>query len=129
MLIVKPVQDKDEQKKYCEECGAEFDADCLAYAAWVDEKLVGISQFRLTPNGGRIVTLRRAIGTDDLDAMFIMGRQTMNFIDLSGVHEAYYDDEQQLTPDFAQRLGFKKRDNHLWVDLNGFFESPCQHNK
>ena len=129
MLIVRPVQSKADQEKYCADCGAVYDADCLAYAAWVDERLVGICQFRLAGDGGHIVTLRRALGTDDVDALFIMARQTMNFIDLSGVHAAWYDEPEPLTSDFPLRLGFTPRSGGYYADLTTFFTSPCEHGK
>lgn len=45
MLIIKPIQEKKEQEEYCALCGCEYDVDCLAYAAFVDEKFVGVCQF------------------------------------------------------------------------------------
>ena len=127
MLIVKPIQDKTEQERFCADCGAEFDPDALCYGAWVDGILVGICQFRLASGGAHIIDLSPAKGTDDLDALFIMGRQTMNFIDLHGVHECWLD--AKLDPDFALKLGFTKRDGKLWADLAGFFDEPCAHGK
>lgn len=131
MLIVKPVQDKSEQEKYCAECMTGFEPDALCYAAFVDDELVGICQFRIMAGGAHIIDLCRAKGTDDLDALFIMGRQTMNFIDLHGVHECCFDESAvaELSVDFAKKLGFIERGGKLWVDLNGFFDSPCEHGK
>ncbi len=131
MLIVEPVQEKSEQEKYCAECGVEYEPDALCYGAWVDNALVGICQFRLMAGGAHIIDLCPAKGTDDIDALFIMGRQTMNFIDLHGVHECYFDDTavKELSRDFAEKLGFSARDGSFYVDLKGFFDSPCEHGK
>ncbi len=131
MLIVEPIQNKEIQEEYCIKCGCKYDVDCLAYAAFVDGALVGISQFRLSGadggHEGHIVSLRMALGTDDLDAMFIMGRQTMNFIDLAGVHECVLDDA--ISDDFAKKLGFNDVDGRYFVNLEGFFFEPCEHGK
>ena len=135
MLIIKPIQEKKEQEELCALCGCEYDVDCLAYGAFVDEKFVGICQFIYRADGAHIVSLRQARGEDDLDALFIMGRQAMNFIDLSGTRKAWYDDVTGgMTADFIYRLGFDKRDDGnsgtaYFVDLTGFFENPCVHGK
>ena len=135
MLIIKPIQDKKEQEEYCTRCGCDYDVDCLAYSAWVDETLVGICQFIYREDGAHIVSLRQAKGEDDLDALFIMGRQAMNFIDLSGVHEAWFDDvaDGGMSGDFIYRLGFSKTEHdangRYFADLTGFFENPCAHGK
>lgn len=131
MLIVEPVQNKDDQQKFCADCGTQFEPDALCYAAFVDEKLVGICQFRLMAGGAHIIDLCRAAGTDDLDALFIMGRQTMNFIDLHGVHSCFFDPSAvaETSRDFALKLGFSEKDGALFCDLSGFFESPCAHGK
>lgn len=131
MLIVKPIQEKSLQEECCAACAVEYDADALCYGAWVDEVLVGICQFKLGANGATLLDLCRAVGTDDLDALFIMGRQTMNFIDLHGVHECRLGErvKDQVSLDFAKKLGFSEKDEQLWCDLNGFFDSPCEHGK
>ena len=131
MLIVEPVQNKQDQEKFCADCGVGFEPDALCYAAFVDGKLVGICQFRLMAGGAHIIDLCRAIGTDDLDALFIMGRQTMNFIDLHGVHECFFDESAvgELSRDFAEKLGFTAKNGELYCNLAGFFESPCAHGK
>ena len=131
MLIINPVQEKAAQERFCADCGVEFEPDALCYAAFVDEKLVGICQFRPMAGGAHIIDLCRAVGTDDLDALFIMGRQTMNIIDLHGVHECFFDERAvgETSVDFAKKLGFIEKDGKLWVDLKGFFDSPCAHGK
>lgn len=131
MLIVKPIQEKSEQESYSAACKTEYEPDALCYGAWVDDALVGICQFRLGAGCAVMTDLCRAEGTDDIDALFIMGRQTMNFIDLHGVHECRLGERvrEQLTLDFIKKLGFSEKDGELWCDLNGFFDSPCEHGK
>ena len=135
MLIIRPIQDKNMQAALCERCAAGYDPDLLAYGAWVSEDLetdkigefVGICQFKLGKEA-HIVTLAKAVGTDDTEAMFIMGRQTMNFIDLHGVHYAYF--EADCDEKFIMWLGFKKDENGKWAaDLESFFKHPCASEK
>lgn len=127
MLIIKPVQDKNLQEELAKKCGVEYDPDCLAYGAWVHEKFVGICQFRMGKEA-HITHLAKAMGTDDTEAMFIMGRQTMNYIDLHGVHSAYF--EGDCDEKFILWLGFKKDGNGKWqCDLETFFTHPCSAEK
>ena len=135
MLIIKPIQDKTEQETLCALCDVIFDPDLLAYGAWVSDDLdaggprefVGICQFKLG-TAAHIVDLAKAKGTDDTEAMFIMGRQTMNFIDLHGVHTAYL--EAELDDKFKMWLGFKKDETGKWAaDLEAFFKHPCSADK
>ncbi len=135
MLIIRPVQDKNYQKELCEKCGVEFDPDLLAYAAFINDapdsknsgEFIGICQFKMGKEA-HIIDLAKAIGTDDTEAMFIMGRQTMNFIDLHGVHYAYFDAD--CDEKFIMWLGFKKDENGKWAaDLEEFFKHPCASEK
>ena len=131
MLIIRPIQDKSLQAELCTRCAVEYNPDALAYGAWVRDELegdtlgdfVGICQFRMGKTA-HITDLAKAIGTDDTEAMFIMGRQTMNFIDLHGVHFAYF--EGDCDEKFIKWLGFTRDENGKWAaDLASFFEHPC----
>lgn len=129
MLIVEPVQEKDEQERLCKKCGVDYIEEAMAYSAWVDGELVGICQFGYKTDGGHIYCLRAAVGTDDANALFIMGRQTMNFIDLTGQHEVWYDETVEPSKNFSKLLGFREKDGKLWANLEGFFDHPCEHGK
>ena len=87
MLKVFPIQDKAEQAALCERCGVKFDADLLAYQATVDGRFVGVCQFKLHPDGGILYDLAPLKGEDpNQEAIFVMGRAALNFIDLCGTH-------------------------------------------
>ena len=127
MLEIYPIEDKKEQEKICRACGIENDPDAMCYGSYVDEELVGACQFAIHEKSGYISALSCAKGKDDREALFIMGRQTLNFIDLCGAHEAYYDGEISDEP-LIKWIGFKPtKDGKWYMDLNGFFESPCKH--
>ncbi len=136
MLIIKPIQDKALQEVLANRCNVEYDPDCLAYGAWlkpdvndveIEGEFVGICQFSLGREA-HIVSLAKAKGTDDTEAMFIMGRQTMNFIDLHGIHYAYF--EADCDEKLIKWLGFSKDSEGRWAaDLEKFFKSPCSAEK
>jgi hypothetical protein len=123
MLEIKPIQTKEEQEKICGLCGVDFDTDCLAYAARENNKLLGVSQFRILDGYAVIYNLANACGIDDLDALIIMGKGTLNFIDLCGVKDVIIKEKSR---DLPKLLGFKKDDSGVWrVNLEGYFDSPC----
>ncbi len=123
MLIIKPIQDKSEQEALCASCGVAYNPDALAYKAEVDEIPVGICQFRIRADAGYITDLAGVKGTDDWEALFIMGRQTMNFIDLHGVHRGIF--AGKADEGLIKALGFE-REGEIWaLDLEDFFAHPC----
>ena len=132
MLIkVKPIQSKAEQEEACARCGIPYDVDLLAYAATVNDELVGICQFTMNADGGSLRSMGTVIGREiDFEAMFVLGRAALNFIDLCGVHFAAYEapveGEEMLR--LVRAVGFSPDENgRLTVDLTHFFEHPCQH--
>ena len=128
MLEIKPVQEKKEQERIALLCGMEYLPDDLMYAAYVDGALVGASQFGYTARRAWIHHIAPAPQTEDWDALFIMGRQTVNFIDLSGTHEAWMTPQGEAQCALARRIGFREQEDGTWyMNLAGFFDHPCQH--
>lgn len=127
MLEIYPVEDKKEQERISKQCGQQFDADAMCYAAYVDDELAGACQFAIHGKRGYMLDISNVTGKDDREALFIMGRQTLNFIDLCGAHEACYTGE--VRDEFLIKwIGFRKTETDGWfMDLNGFFEAPCKH--
>ncbi len=129
MLLIQPIPTKKEQQELCLRCGVTFDPDMLAYRAVDDGVFVGICQFIIRDDKGILRDLKNAKDSNDRDALFIMGRQTLNFIDLCGIHQAEY---RGLEPDDAllRRIGFHlSEDGSVWrMDLTGFFDGgTCKH--
>lgn len=132
MLKVLPIQTKAEQEEICKACGVTFNPDLLAYSATVDDELRGVSQFKLTAEGGLVFDIAPAIDTYDFEALFVLGRGTLNFIDLCGVHYAIYRGEiiDEQHERLLKAVGFKKTESgSLEIDLNGFFTDHCHDKK
>ena len=134
MLKVLPVQAKAEQEALCEKCNIEFKPDALAYAASVDGDLVGICQFKLTSEGGVLYDLAKVQGHvepaagSDFEAMFVMGRGTLNFIDLCGVHTATF--VGSADDGLLRAIGFSRSEDGAWsINLEGFFTDHCGNHK
>ena len=87
------------------------------------------SQFRVTADGGIIYDLAPALDLNDFESMFIMGRGTLNFIDLCGVHRARFVGEIKDVA-LLHAVGFKENDEGiLEINLEGFFEDHCHNHK
>ena len=128
MLEVLPIQNKEEQEALCARCKIPYRAELLAYRATVDGELRGICQFTLGADGGRIVDFAHAPTGYEFEPMFVMGRAALNFIDLCGVHVAYFDATDFTDEQTVRAIGFKKNDDGRYaMDLTNFFEHPCSH--
>ncbi len=129
MLEVLPIQTKEEQEALCARCHIPFRTEMMAYQALVEGELCGICQFTMNQDGGRIVDFAPAPGKEEFEPMFVMGRAALNFIDLCGVHKAFFDAEyaNEIT---IKAIGFTKNANGRYeMDLTDFFKEPCQHKK
>ena len=128
MLKVLPIQSKIEQEAICSRCGVMYREELMAYSATVDNTLVGVCQFTMNDKGGFIYDLKNVIGVTDNEALFIMGRGTLNFIDLCGVHRAFFTPASETDETLIHAIGFRKNDSDCWeMDLTNFFDHPCQH--
>ncbi len=130
MLKVFPIQEKSEQEALCARCGVPYEAELLAYQATVEDIFVGVCQFKLTPEGGILYHLAPAADRPvDTEAIFVMGRAALNFIDLCGIHRAYFDGDDTLVGQtMLHAIGFRKNDAGRYeMDLTDFFTTPCKH--
>ena len=129
MLKVLPVESKEKQKDICDKCGVVFNADTLAYAATVDDRLAGVCQFKVAAEGGLIYDLAPALDFENFEAMFVMGRGALNFIDLCGVHNASFVGEVK-DASLLRAVGFKEsEDGRFEINLEGFFTDHCHNHK
>ena len=129
MLKVLPVQSKITQEEICHKFGVEYNPDALAYSATVDDRLAGVCQFKVTADGGLVYDLAPALDFDNFEAMFVMGRGTLNFIDLCGVHRAYFVGEVKDEA-LLKAVGFSKNaEGKFEINLEGFFTDHCHNHK
>lgn len=129
MLEVLPIQTKSEQEEIARLCNIPFDADLMAYKALVDGSLKGMCQFTMNASGGRITHFAHLPDAYEFEPMFVMGRAALNFIDLCGVHRAFFDAEYE-NETLIKAIGFSKNaDDRYEMDLTDFFKEPCQHSK
>lgn len=126
MLEIRPIEEKSAQRSLCELCGAEYREEYFAFGATVDGAPVGICQFYIKGEQGHIFDLCQVKGVDDPEALFIMARGVLNFIDLAGAHEAFFEGDDTA---LVRAIGFSDKDGKLYMNLAGFFSSPCKNSK
>ena len=115
------------QKDICELFGTEFREEAFAYILYDHDTgdVMGMSQFEILSGEGYIFDLREAPDSSDREAMFILGRQTMNFIDTCGAHKCKMA-KDAAAPRLASAIGFKPcEDGTLFADMRGMFDGHC----
>ena len=128
MFKITPIQDKTRQNEVCALCNTTMREGAFAYVMLDIEtgSVMGMSQFEILGDEGRIYDVRSIPGLDDDEAMFILTRQTMNFIDMCGSHTCFADvnaaDEKLL-----HAAGFRMKDDIWFADMNGMFDGKCDH--
>ena len=128
MFKISPIQSPDEQITCALKCNSEHKPGAFGYKMNDSEtgELMGFSQFEITEDGGYLLDLRPADGYDDYEAMFILGRATMNFIDLCGSHTLTAT-ENSGDKTLLLAIGLKPVENGTYFcDMTGFFDgSHC----
>ncbi|MBO7304815.1 MAG: hypothetical protein J6V09_06300 [Clostridia bacterium] len=127
MFKISAIQDKQIQKQYAEACGAEFVPDSFGYSMinQEDGALMGMAQFDINGPSGYIYTLRPRIDYEDFEAMFILGRATMNFIDLCGAHSCYAANNA-ADERLIRAIGFRRTESgELFADMTDMFSGKC----
>ena len=125
MFKITPIQEKHRQKEICAFFGVEFRDEAFAYIMFDIETnaLMGMSQFEIG-EVGYIYDIKEAAGLDDFEAMFILARQTMNFIDLCGAHTCLA--SKNAAPErLLLAAGFKEQNGELFCNMTGMFDGNC----
>ncbi|MBQ8837102.1 MAG: hypothetical protein IJ002_06315 [Clostridia bacterium] len=125
MLIVKPILDKKVQEELGNLCGAEFNPDYLAFSAYDDDNFVGFCQFSVDGGVATMTDIRHINGFNDFEAMFIISRGSLNYIDLCGFHVARCTaDAGDLT--LIRAIGFKEIGDGIFeMNLTEEFTGKC----
>ena len=128
MITVKPIEEKSEQERFCALCHIPFQTELLAYGAWNDAgDFTGICQFSMDAAGGHLYHLATPTANDPDDALFVLGRTALNFIDLCSVKLAFFDGDPQGRETLLQRIGFDPDETGRYsISLEGFFDHPCR---
>ena len=129
MFKITPIQEKTRQKEICAFCNAEYRENAFAYQMFdIDSgEIMGMSQFEIS-ECGYIYDIKEAPERNDFEAMFILARQTMNFIDLCGAHTCYAD-KSSAPERLLKAAGFKISDDKFFCNMTGIFDGKCDGHK
>ena len=93
----------------------------MAYSAKDNDNFIGVAQFTMEKGAGYINNITLIEGLDDFEALFLMGRAMLNFIDLCGIHQAYCADDA-AEPRILTAIGFRRNEeNRLFADMTHMF--------
>lgn len=121
MLEIKPIQSKEEQEAACARCKIAYDAEYMAYSAKDDGSFIGVAQFTMIEGAGYIKNITLTEGLDDFEALFLLGRAMLNFIDLCGIHRAYCA-EDAAEGRILTAIGFRRdAEGRLFADMTHMF--------
>lgn len=119
MLKVIPMVKAQEHERACLICGLEYDKNQFAYAAYEDDKVVGAAQFYIKDGVGYISDLK--ISNESYPLAMLLGRSVLNFLDLHGVEEAYFEKQGEFYDRAAKIIGFKNKGGRHYAYLVGMF--------
>ena len=132
MFKITPIQNETERKKLFSKYGIIPREGFLSYLMYNMEngEPMGISQFDITGESGYISDLRSVGENEDFEAMFILGRQTMNFINSCGLDICRASLDAGNT-ELMKAIGFKAYESFYECNTAGMFDgSHCSgHNK
>ena len=129
MFKIFPIQDEQTKKIYAEACGAEPLDNAFAYGMADAEsmEIMGFSQFDLDGECATLYSLKEKIGQSDFEAIFILGRATLEFCERCGATDCYADktcaDETLLR---AIGLRSVSADGRLFGHIEGMFDGHCE---
>ncbi len=128
MLQMKPVPTREEQIRLLGLCGIEYRESHFVYQALDDGRPIGAAQFDIQGKHAVLDDIRQVAGTaEDREAMIILGRAVLNFLDLCGVETVGYTTSDPAQRRLALMIGFREKDGTLSVSLTGLFETHCRH--
>ncbi len=130
MFKISPVQDSLTAKKYMSAVNITEKEGAFVYAMTdlASGELMGISQFEIGTDSGYIYDIKEAGEKNDFEAMFILGRQTMNFIEQCGIRycRAAKDAAEEK---LIKAIGFSEQNGELLCDMQGMFDGKCSGHK
>lgn len=137
MLTAKKVLDASTADTLCRLCSTQYDADRLYYAIYENDgsplapeqeipTVLGVCGFGIKGSKAIIYDIMPKKDTYDLEAMYILGKAVLNFVDLCGIKQAeFLADDKKL----AKHLEFAEKDGALSLCLEDYFTEPCKRHK
>ncbi len=131
MFVVRPIQNKEEQKMICKMLNVPYYENALAFYAadlksdntTIDE-YISICQFYLSGEA-EIVGFHAADGREEDEAVVVMLRAAMSFMQRCGAGYARFL-EGAASEFWMKKSGFPQNNGVYRIDLDLFYSSPCK---
>ena len=125
MFKIEPLSDKELAKKITSDTGVEYKEDYFFYYMHdLDTgNTLGHAQFEILGKEGYIFSLATYPGVVDDEAMFILARQTMNFLEACGAYECYANAE--IDNLLLKKVGFREVEGKFYCNTKGMFDGHC----
>lgn len=123
MLKVIPMSEPREQERVCLTSGIGYDKNQFAYGMYEDDTIIGACQFYVKDGCGYISDLKIISNEEDnkLAYAMLLGRSVLNFLDLHGTKEAYFEKNGEFYDKAAKAIGFKNKEGRYYAFLDGMF--------
>ena len=125
MFKIEPLTNTELAERITKASGVEYNADFFFYHMYdiKSGNTLGHSQFEILGKEGYIYSLAPYPGVDDTEAMFILARQTMNFLEGCGAYECYANSKIDNT--LLKMAGFKPMGDKFFCNTKGMFDGHC----
>ncbi len=131
MFKIFPIQDEQTKKIYAEACGAEPMESAFAYGMADAESMaiMGFSQFDLDGERATLYSLKEKIGQSDFEAIFILGRATLEFCERCGAVFCYAK-KDGADETLLRAIGLRSEEGDmLFGRIEGMFDGHCEGEK
>lgn len=128
MFKIFPIQDELTKEIYAKACGTEPIENAFAYGMIDAESLaiMGFSQFDLDGERATLYTLKEKIGQNDFEAIFILGRATLEFCERCGAVFCYAK-KDSADETLLRAVGLRTEENGmLFGRIEGMFDGHCE---
>ncbi len=132
MFKIFPIQDEKTKNTYAEACGAAVKDGAFSYGMADAESLaiMGFSQFDIDGDTSTLYDLKEKIGQSDFEAIFILGRATLEFCERCGATVCYAK-KDAADETLLRAIGLRNvdEDGRLFGRIEGMFDGHCEGKK
>ncbi len=127
MFKIFPIQDEKTKKIYAEACGAKAIVGVFAYGMADAEsaEIMGFSQFDFDGEEATLFDLKEKCGSSDFEAIFILGRATLEFCERCGAVRCRAE-KNAADETLLRAIGLREElENGLFGHIEGMFDGHC----
>ena len=129
MFKIFPIQDDETKHTYADACGAAVIDGAFSYGMADAESLaiMGFAQFDIDKDRATLYDLKEKIGQSDFEAIFILGRATLEFCERCGTTVCYAK-KAAADETLLRAIGLRSLNEcgELFGRIEGMFDGHCE---